>query len=109
MTFDDGILTIKSRTNTAANSMMPSYSYTTKASYYFSFDYLGFSRYYEALKAQTQLEHLVNIADWIDVSTEDICVLEDGVNYRIAQVQKIWDRTGLKITKLSLERIVNEL
>lgn len=108
MTFDDGILTIKSRSNTANNGMMPVYTYVTKASYYFSFDYLGYKRYFEALKAQTQLEHVVNISDWIDVDINDICVLEDDIRYRIAQVQRQWD-DGLKITKLSLERIVNEL
>ena len=88
---------------------MPVYELTYKASYYFGFDYVGFSRYYEALKAQVQLEHVVNIPDWVDIDTADTIALEDGYKYRIAQIQRQWDESGLKYTKISLERIRNDL
>ena len=35
----------------------------------------------------------------------DICELENGMQYRIAMRQPSWNEDGLKITKLSLERI----
>lgn len=110
MTFDDGILTVYMRSNTAQAGAMPVYERTFKASYYYGFDYLGFSRYYEALKAQVSLSHVVNVPDWIDIdSAADTVELEDGVNYRVAQVQKLWEQDGLKYTKLSLERITNDV
>lgn len=107
MTFDDGILTVKTRTNTAANSLMPVYSYTQKAQYFFGFDYVGYNRYFEAMKAQVQIEHVVNVPEWIDIDGADVVELEDGVMYRLAQIQRTWNEDGLKITKLSLERVKN--
>ena len=100
MTYDDGILIVKTRTNTAENSMMPVYEYTDKARYFFGFDYVGYSRYYEALKAQVQIDHVVNVPEWIEIDGADVVELEDGITYRLAQIQRTWD-DGLKITKLS--------
>ena len=108
MTFDDGILIVKTRTNTAENGLMASYSYVEKARYFFGFDYVGYNRYYEAMKAQVQIEHVVNVPEWIDIDGADVVELEDGVMYRLAQIQRTWD-DGLKITKLSLERVKNAL
>lgn len=108
MTFDDGILTVWSRANVAENGEMPRYELTKQGEYFFGFDYLGFSRFYEAMKAQVELSHIVNVADWIDIDTADIIRLEDGKDYRCVQIQKQWE-DGLKITKISLEVVRNEI
>lgn len=109
MTFDDGILTVWSRQNVAENGMMPSYELVKTGEYYFSFDYLGFSRFYEAMKAQVELSHVVNVSDWVNIDTADMIELEDGVMYKAVQVQKQWDDDGLKITKISLEVVKNDV
>lgn len=108
MTFDDGILTVYTMQDVAENGGKPNYKPVYKASYYFCFDILGFSRYYTALQAKTQLSDVVNVPEWVDIAVSDTVRLEKGgVEYRIAQVQKMYDENGLKITKLSLERVVD--
>lgn len=108
MTFDDGILIIYRNENTAANGEMPVHTEVKKGEYFFGFDYLGFNRYFEALKAQVQLDHVVNVPEWIDIRNTDSVQLEDGIMYRPAQIQRTYD-DGLKITKISLERIQNDV
>lgn len=103
-TFDEGILTIYSVTNSAQPGDKPVYSLTQKAQYYYGYSALGITRYYTALEANQQIEDVVNVPEWVDVTTDDICQLENGVYYRIRLVQKELDKDNLKITKLSLER-----
>ena len=105
MTFDDGILTIYSVENVGDPGMMPSPQLAEKEKYYFSFDTLGFNRYYTALQARQQIESVVNIPGWGNISATDICVLENGTQFRIVMRQPTMDEDGLRITKLSLERI----
>lgn len=108
MTFDDGILTVYSVQNTAENGAKPKYEPVQKEQFYFGFDVLGFSRFYTAKEAHTQLSHVVNIPGWPDLDTNDIVTLESDFYYSLAQIQPMWDDDGLKFTKLSLERITNE-
>lgn len=105
MTFDDGILKVCEITNTAPNGNKPVYKLAVKASYYFGFDVVGFNRYYTALSAKVQISHVVNIPGWDQISALSVIVLEDGTQYRLSQVQPMLDDAGLRITKLSLERI----
>lgn len=108
MTFDDGMLKIYELRNTAENGLKPELKLFFKEEYYFRFDLLGINRYYTALQAKTQLSHVVNVPDWPDIVTDDIAILEDEKVYRIAMVQPQYDEYGIKITKLSLERIIQE-
>jgi len=107
MTFDDGILKIYTTINTAENGAKPLLKLQLKESYYFGFDVMGINRYFTALQAKSQLEHVVNIPGWGDIRTTDIAELEDGSQYRIVMIQPQMDEAGLRITKLSLERISN--
>lgn len=105
MTFDDGILTIYAAKNEAHTGMMPKTVLYEKERFYFSFDTLGISRYYTALQARQQIEAVVNIPGWPNICATDICALEDGRQYRIVMRQPTLDDQGLRITKLSLERL----
>lgn len=105
MTFDDGILTIYKTENIAEPGAKPVIGLVQKDQYYFSFGDIGITRYYTAMQAKQQIEQVVNIPGWGDVSTLDICVLEDGRQYRIVMRQPTHDDDGLRITRLSLERM----
>lgn len=105
MTFDDGILTIYAAKNEAYTGLMPKIVLYEKERFYFSFDTLGISRYYTALQARQQIEAVVNVPGWPDICATDICALEDGRQYRIVMRQPTMDDQGLRITKLSLERL----
>lgn len=94
--------------NTAANGQKPVYTLSERASYHFGFDTLGINRYFTALNAKKQIEAVVNIPDWNEIDSRDVIVLEDGRQYRLAMVQPQLDEDGLRITKLSLERINEE-
>lgn len=108
MTFDDGILSIYKTVNTAEVGMKPKLELELKDRHYFGFDNIGITRYYTALQANQQISSVVNIPDWGDISVLDICVLEDGQQYKIAMRQPTMDEDGLRITKLSLERVDEE-
>lgn len=108
MTFDDGILTICETKDVSSPGGMPKIELKRKDQYYFSFDTLGFHRYYTALQANQQIEAVVNVPGWGDIRTLDICIMEDGQQYRIVLAQPTTDDQGLKITRLSLERINEE-
>ena len=105
MTFDDGILTIYKVENTAQPGQMPVEGLTEKDRYYYGFDTLGINRYYTALQAQQQIEAVVNVPGWGDIAATDICALDNGDQFRIVMRQPTLDDNGLRITKLSLERI----
>ena len=105
MTYDDGILKVCEIVNTAENGSKPVYSLSETARYYFGFDIVGFNRYYTALSAKVQIAHVVNIPGWDVISPLSVIVLEDGTQYRLSQVQPMLDDSGLRMTKLSLERI----
>lgn len=108
MTFDDGILTIYETKNMAEPGEKPVIGLIEKGRYYYNYDTLGVVRYYNAMQAQQKLEAVVNIQGWNDISSLDICVLENKKQYKCSMIQATHDDNGLKITKLSLERLGEE-
>lgn len=108
MTFDDGILKIYETENTAESGDMPKEGLVLKSEHYFSFDVLGYNRYYTALQAQQNINAVVNIPDRHDISSLDVAELEDDGRYLIRLAQPMKDENGLNITKLTLERMVAE-
>ena len=104
-TFDDGILTIFSMTNIGEPGMKPVGGLAEKEKYYYGFDTVGVTRYYTALQANHQIESVIRVPGWPRISVMDICVLENGDQFRIMFRQPTLDEDGLRITKLSLERI----
>ena len=105
MTFDDGILTIYRTVNTADPGDKPKIALEEKERFHFGFDTLGIQRYYTAMQAQQMIEAVVNIPGWNDISATDICVLENGCQYKLGMIQPMLDENELRITKLSLERL----
>ena len=108
MTFDDGIVRIYELKNVADNGDKPKYKLSPKESFYFGFDVLGLTRYYTALSAKTELAHVINVPGWGSISPQDIAVMEDGAQYRIPFIQPVLDDNNLRITRLSLERILED-
>lgn len=104
MTFDDGILTICTTKDVSKPGMKPEIRLAEKERFYFGYDTLGINRYYTALQANQQIEAVVNIPGWSEISPLDICVMENDRQYKIAMIQPMLDEDGLRITKLSLER-----
>lgn len=108
MTFDDGILQICETENISDPGERPVIGLVEKERFYYGFDNLGINRYYTALQNNQQIECVVNIPGWGDIKATDICVLESGKQYKIAMIQPTHDENGIRITKLSLERINEE-
>lgn len=105
MTYSDGILKIYETINAAEPGMKPVLKLREGESCYFGFATLGITRYYTAMQAQQLIECVVRIPDWTSAKVTDICILEDGTQYRIAMLQKERDENGLKMSRLSLERL----
>lgn len=105
MTFDDGILTIYTVVNRAALGDKPVYGLIEKMRSYFSYQTLGINRYYTALQADQQISAVVAVPAWDDIRVTDVCALEDGTQYTIMMVQAEKDEMGLRIMRLSLERV----
>ena len=105
MTFDDGILTICETVQVAGNGLKPRLKLSERESFYFGYDVLGINRYYTALRANVQIDAVVNIPGWHEIDSRNIAVLEDGRQFRLSLIQPQLDEDGLRITKLSITRI----
>lgn len=108
MTFDDGIVRVYRITDASESGMKPKKMLVKKSRHYFGFETVGITRYYTALQAKKQVDAVLHI--WKDdaVTADDICMLEDGKQYTIAQVQNGKDENGLDITKISIGRLEEE-
>lgn len=108
MTLDDGILKIYSVENIADRGMKPVYGLRYKSSHYFGFETVGIQRYYTAMKANSRISDLVRIWEDRSITAEDICILEDRKQYKCSFIQHMQDEDGLRITKITLERMDEE-
>lgn len=107
-TFDDGILTIYNVENIAKPGDMPVTRLVEKASFCFGYETVGINRFYTALQVNRQIESVVHIPGWNDIGATDVCVLENGNQYIMPQIQPTLDDDNLRITRLSLERVSQE-
>ena len=108
MTFDDGIVKIYEIGNIAARGKEPKEGLVAYESFFFGYDTLGINRYYTALQANQQIEAVINIPGWNQINAANhVAVMENGDQFRVQMVQTMLDEDGLRITKLSLERLVN--
>lgn len=108
MTFDDGILKIYKTVNVAEPGEKPTYKLELKSEHFYKNDVLGVTRYYTALQANQKIDAVVNIPEWFDITTDDICILEDNEQYKIQMMQFDKDDNNLNILKLSLERLAEK-
>ena len=111
MTYDDGILKVYRITNESSNGAMPTKTRTLLLSAYFGFETVGFRRYFTGLQANRDIEYIVDIPEWHDIMQTDEILLEDGIAdhestyFRVAQKQMTTDDDGIRMTRLSLERV----
>lgn len=105
MTYDDGILTICRIANGAEPGNKPVMHLEKKDKYYYGYEELGVTRFYQAKNANQQIACVVRIPGWEDVKVTDVCVLYDGTQYQIGMVQPTYDENGLRMMRLTLERV----
>lgn len=114
MTFDDGIVGVYELTKVRVPGKMPVDGLQEKERFYFGYETLGINRYYTALQANQQIESVLNVPGWNPIKANtniaiiadaDGSITEDCDQFRIVMVQPTTDEDGLRITRLSLERI----
>lgn len=114
MTFDDGVVGVYTLGNISEKGKMPKQGLTLYEEFAFGYDVLGLNRYYTALEAKQQIEAVINIPEWRrDIVTDTMVAiiadengnLEGMPQYTIRMTQPMLDEDGLRMTKLSLERI----
>ena len=103
--FDDGVLIINSTENIANKGDMPVYRLSPKSRHFYEERRVGVTRFYAAQKVNARVDKVVRI--WRDdkICADDICILQNGLQYRIGQIQPTFDDDGLAVTDLSLERL----
>lgn len=102
MTFDDGIVTIYEAKLVSEKGMQPKRQLVQKSRHFFSFETVGYNRFYEALKANEQIENMISIPVDRSIKIHDMAKLEDGIIYTISLVQHYKDDDGLYCTRLTL-------
>ena len=114
MTYDDGVIGVYELTQTKMKGKMPVDGLSLWERYCFGYEALGMTRYYTALQANQQIEAVIRIPGWHEIAANrHIVIIADAdgemdatcVQYRIVMVQPAIDEYGLRITRLSLERI----
>lgn len=114
MTFDDGIVGVYEITEVTVPGKEPKDVLNLSERFYFGYDTLGINRYYTALQANQEISAVINIPGWIPIQAnkhiaiiadEDGAITSSSPQYRIVMVQPMTEEFGLRITKLSLERI----
>lgn len=106
MTFDDGAVKIYQITDSAEAGRKPKPVLGEYQEHSFGYGTVGVNRYYTALQAEQQIEEIICIPDWWQISPDiNIAVMEDDTQYRIRQAQRTMDEEGLQIMRLSLEKV----
>lgn len=114
MTFDDGIVGVYELTQVKVPGKMPTEGLSLSERFYFGYETLGINRYYTALQAKQEIEAVISIPGWNEIkANRHIAIIADvdgNLNadckqYRIVMVQPTTDENGLRITRLSLERV----
>lgn len=109
MILDRGILVLYRAPNTEKyTGDMASDELTEYHRAYYGERTVGMSRYYAAQQANTSVDRLVRIrrSPGISVFADDVAILPDGMRYRVAQAQELFDEgAGWYVVDLSLERM----
>ena len=108
MTCDDGIVKICDVVNVSEPGMKPKIRLRVRSEQFFGYETVGITRYFTALQAQVQIANVIHIWEDRSITSNNVCILEDGCQYRCSLVQHMVNEDNLPITKLSLERINEE-
>lgn len=104
MTFDDGRVTFYEVTNGEENGYEPQKVLAPKCVFAYAEQTVGYSRYYDAIKAGTTIDRLIAIYENPATDTNQVAVLEDGEQYLVGQIQHTQDENGIKIQRITLSR-----
>ena len=105
MLLDSGVLKVCALENTAPPGSMPAERLEPKSEHWYGERTVGYGRYFTAGQANERVDMLVRVWEDRSITTADYCLLEDGTQYRIVQVQQLLDEDELRVTDLSLERL----
>ncbi len=114
MTFDDGIVGVYELTQVKIPGKKQTEGLSLKERFYFEYENLGINRYYTALQANQKIESVISVPGWAMIpANRHIAVIADldgnltseCDQFRIVMVQPTTDEDGLRITRLSLERV----
>lgn len=103
---DRGIITICSKTNTAANGAMPREVLSVLSKHFYEERTIGYGRQYAAKGVNEFVDLLARI--WYDgtIRIGMYAVLDDtGEQFRIDNVQHMFNDDGLRVTDLTLSRM----
>ena len=103
--FDSGLVKICSLQQTNGNGGMPKFSLVEICTAFYQERTVGVTRMYAALGANVHIDMLIRIWENREVLTDMYCVLENGDQYKITQIQHLRDDNGLKVSDLTLERV----
>lgn len=104
--YDDGLLKLYRLQDDAQPGEMPRPKLVFLQDAYFDFLTVGYGRYYAAKGAQQQVDQLLRTPEPLPaVRVGMYVVLEDGLQYRIDNVQHTTDDDELPVTDLSLFRL----
>jgi len=104
MLFDDGVLQICTLKNEAGPGEMPDEHLVPGKKYFYGERTVGYGRQYAAKGVNEQVDMLVRI--WQDRGIRiGMYALIGGEQYRIDNVQHLYDGDGLRVTDLTLERL----
>ena len=104
-TYDDGIIKVYSTKNVATAGEMPVIKIAFKARFCFSYHEIGISRFYHAMKNGQNISAVVETYFDKNIFVNDVAVLEDESQYIIRMVQPSVNENGIRIMRISLERI----
>ena len=68
----------------------------------------GVTRYYAAKQANIQIERVIRCPKVLGIDSQDVAVTEDGLQYRIEQIQTV-DNIWPSCIDISLSKIVQRL
>ena len=103
-TFDDGIIHVCTLGNQAHPGEMPKPILMSYKRYYYQDMMVGYSRQYAAQGVNEYIDLLVRI--WQDRSiVAGMYAVIDGKQYRITQIQHLYNSDGLKVTDLTLAHL----
>ena len=105
MTFDDGVLEIYETKNISNPGMKPETILVLKDKYYFGYESIGVTRHYAAKQVKSKISNIVHVLQDRAILGEDICMLEDGLQYKCDLIQHTINEDGLPITRITLERL----
>ena len=114
MTYDDGIVGIYELTEDKQPGKMPVEGLLLVERFFYGFETLGINRYYTAKQAGEDIEAVIHVPGWHEIkANRHIAIIanangvinSDSPQYRVVMVQPTTDEDGLRVTRLTLEKV----